>query len=117
MRFSFPITALLAVVPYSAAAPLDKRQQGGSFLSGITSLFGNLGGHTNGANYPQNSGGTGGVMADLQVPMDHIKYTMNPASAETPIPPPENSQLREGHRMAHASLYSGVGGRDEKASG
>ncbi|KAJ3494712.1 hypothetical protein NLG97_g3905 [Lecanicillium saksenae] len=110
MRFSVPVITLLAAIPYSAAAPLDKRQQGGGFLSGITSLFGNLGGHTNGANYPKNSGGTGGVMADIQVPMDHMKYTFNPASAETAIPPEQNSQLREGHRMAHAELYKGFSG-------
>ncbi|TQV94826.1 hypothetical protein V2A60_005839 [Cordyceps javanica] len=107
MRFSITAISLLAAL--GAAAPLDKRQQGGSILDGITSLFGNLGGHTNGANYPPNSGGTGGFLADIQVPADHFKYTMNPASAEEAIPAAQNSQLREGHRQAHVAIYKGLG--------
>ncbi|ATY60450.1 hypothetical protein CCM_02410 [Cordyceps militaris CM01] len=108
MRFSIATVSLLAAVV--AAAPVDKRQQGGSILSGITSLLGNLGGHTNGASYAPNAGGTGGVFADLQVPADHFKYTITPASAEEPIPAAQNSQLREGHRQAHAAIYKGMGG-------
>ncbi|OAQ96408.1 hypothetical protein LLEC1_00896 [Akanthomyces lecanii] len=112
MRFSITAVSLLAAV--GSAAPLDKRQssqQGGSFLDGVTSLFGNLGGHTNGGNYPTNSGGTGGLLADLQVPADHFKYTATPSSAEEAIPADQNSQLREGHRLAHVATYKGMGGK------
>ncbi|KAJ4157982.1 uncharacterized protein LMH87_008529 [Akanthomyces muscarius] len=113
MRLSITAISLLAAV--GSAAPLDKRQssqQGGSILDGITSLFGNLGGHTpgNGGNYPTNSGGTGGFLADLQVPADHIKYTITPSSAEEAIPAAQNSQMREGHRIAHVAIYKGLGG-------
>ncbi|KAK8142114.1 hypothetical protein MY1884_007831 [Beauveria asiatica] len=113
MRFSITAISLLAAV--ASAAPLDKRQenqQGGSLLSGLTSLLGNIGGHTNGANYPKNSGGTGGVMADMQVLPDHFKWTLNPPSAMQEIPAAQNSQLREGHRLAHVAIYKGMGGSE-----
>ncbi|KAM3503493.1 hypothetical protein MY10362_004166 [Beauveria mimosiformis] len=114
MRFSITAISLLAAV--ASAAPLNKRQesqQGGSILSGITSLLGNIGGHTNGANYAPNSGGTGGVMADMQVLPDHFRWTLNPPSAMQEIPAAQNSQLREGHRLAHVAIYKGMGGKDE----
>lgn len=99
----------------TVGAPQEPAPTGGSFLSGITSLFGNLGGHTpgNGAAYAQNSGGTGGFLADVQVPLDHVKFTMNPASAEQKIPAAQNSQMREGHRMAHEAIYKGLGGSND----
>ncbi|OAA53874.1 hypothetical protein ISF_08576 [Cordyceps fumosorosea ARSEF 2679] len=110
MRFSITAISLLAAV--GAAAPVEKRQQqGGSLLSGLTSLLGNIGGHTDPSSYPPNSGGSGGMVADMQVLPDHFKYTMNPPSAEDPIPAAQNSQLREGHRQAHVAIYKGLGGK------
>ena len=38
---------------------------------------------------------------------------MNPASAEQKIPAAQNSQMREGHRMAHEAIYKGLGGSDD----
>ncbi|KAM3529063.1 hypothetical protein NHJ13051_002077 [Beauveria bassiana] len=114
MRFSITAVSVLAAV--ASAAPLDKRQanqQGGSLLSGLTSLLGNIGGHTNGDNYPPNSGGTGGVLADMQVLPDHFRWTTNPPSAMKEIPAAQNSQLREGHRLAHVAIYKGLGGKEE----
>lgn len=47
--------------------------------------------------------------------MDHIKFTMNPPSADETIPAPQNSQMREGHRMAHAAIYhNSIGGGNDK---
>ncbi|KAM0666282.1 hypothetical protein ACQRIT_005010 [Beauveria bassiana] len=84
---------------------------GGGILSGFTSLLGNLGSHLpgNGDQYPPNTGGTGGLMADLQVLPDHMKFVTNPISAEQPIPKEQNSQMREGHRIAHVAINKSVG--------
>ncbi|KAM3511762.1 hypothetical protein MY11210_004582 [Beauveria gryllotalpidicola] len=83
----------------------------GGIMSGITSLLGNLGSHLpgNGDQYPPNNGGTGGIMADLQVLPDHMKFTMNPISAGQPIPKEQNSQMREGHRLAHVAINKSIG--------
>ncbi|KAM3501741.1 hypothetical protein MY10362_005317 [Beauveria mimosiformis] len=91
---------------------------GGGIMSGITSLLGNLGSHLpgNGDQYPPNSGGTGGLMADMQVLPDHMKFVTNPSSAEQLIPKEQNSQMREGHRIVHVAINKSLGAGDVKNS-
>ncbi|KAM3528809.1 hypothetical protein NHJ13051_002210 [Beauveria bassiana] len=89
----------------------------GSLMSGFTSLLSNLGSHLPGSGdqYPPNSGGTGGVMADLQVLPDHMKFVTIPTTANEPIPKEQNSQLREGHRIVHVAINksAGLGGANK----
>ncbi|OAA43873.1 hypothetical protein BBO_04229 [Beauveria brongniartii RCEF 3172] len=99
-------------------APSSGAAGGGSIMSGMTSLLSNLGSHLpgNGDQYPPNSGGTGGLMADLQVLPDHMKFVTNPSTAEQPIPKEQNSQMREGHRIVHVAINKGLGVADAKNS-
>ncbi|KAM3454720.1 hypothetical protein MY5147_007496 [Beauveria neobassiana] len=97
--------------------PAAGQQPAGGLMSGFTSLLSNLGSHLPGSGdqYPPNSGGTGGVMADLQVLPDHMKFVTIPTSANQPIPKEQNSQLREGHRIVHVAINksAGLGGANK----
>ena len=40
---------------------------------------------------------------------DHIKYTVDPPSAEEPLPKGQDPPAREAHRKAHVALNKGLG--------
>ena len=40
---------------------------------------------------------------------DHVKYTVDPPSAEEPLPKGQDPPAREAHRKAHVALNKGLG--------
>ncbi|GAB1192789.1 hypothetical protein APSETT444_001986 [Aspergillus pseudonomiae] len=60
--------------------------------------------------YADNSGGLfGNLASNAMIIGDHIKYTVDPPSAEEPLPKGQDPPAREAHRKAHVALNKGLG--------
>ncbi|GMG14900.1 unnamed protein product [Aspergillus oryzae var. brunneus] len=60
--------------------------------------------------YADNSGGLfSNLASNAMIIGDHIKYTVDPPSAEEPLPKGQDSPAREAHRKAHVAINKGLG--------
>ncbi|KAE8378292.1 hypothetical protein BDV26DRAFT_292388 [Aspergillus bertholletiae] len=60
--------------------------------------------------YADNSGGMlSNLASNAMIIGDHIKYTVDPPSAEEPLPKGQDPPAREAHRKAHVALNKGLG--------
>ncbi|KAE8332872.1 hypothetical protein BDV39DRAFT_199874 [Aspergillus sergii] len=60
--------------------------------------------------YADNSGGLfSNLASNAMIIGDHIKYTVDPPSAEEPLPKGQDPPAREAHRKAHVAINKGLG--------
>ncbi|KAE8140921.1 hypothetical protein BDV38DRAFT_279896 [Aspergillus pseudotamarii] len=60
--------------------------------------------------YADNSGGLlSNLASNAMIIGDHVKYTVDPPSAEEPLPKGQDPPAREAHRKAHVALNKGLG--------